>query len=48
MLEIVKSKMMIGVAVLLLGVIFINASVTNKLEESHKEVTEKAIAMNLK
>lgn len=48
MLEIMKSKIMMGVAVLLLGIIFINAGVTNKLEESHKKTTETAIVMNLK
>lgn len=48
MLEILKSKMMMGVAFLLLGIVFINAGATNKLEESSKEVEEKVIVMNLK
>ncbi len=48
MLEIVKSKMMMGVAVLLLGTIFINAGISNKLEEKNSETKEKVIAMNIK
>ena len=48
MLEMLKSKMMMGVAVILLGIAFINAGVTTKLEENNKEVTERVIAMNLK
>lgn len=48
MLEMLRSKMMIGVAVVLLGIVFINAGITTKLEENHKEVTDRVIAMNLK
>lgn len=48
MLEMLKSKMMIGVAVTLLGIVFVNAGVTTKLEENYKEVTDIVIAMNLK
>lgn len=48
MLDILKSKTMMGVAFLLLGIVFINAGVTNKLEENSKEVTENVIVMNLK
>ena len=48
MLEIVKSKMMMGVAFLLLGIVFINANATNKLEESSKEVEERVVVMNLR
>ena len=48
MLEILKSKMMMGVAAILLGIVFVNAGVTTKLEENHKEVTDRVIAMNLK
>jgi len=48
MLEILKSKMMMGVAFLLLGIVFIDAGATNRLEESNEEVTEKVIVMNLK
>ena len=47
MLEILKSKMMMGVAFLLLGIVFINVSVTTKLEENSKEANEKVIVMNL-
>jgi len=48
MLEILKSKMMMGVAVILLGVVFVNAGVSNKLEENNVEAYENVIAMNLK
>ena len=47
MLDILKSKMMISVAIMLLGTIFINAGSIEKLEES-RETTEVVIAENLK
>jgi len=47
MLDIIKSKMMMGVAVMLLGIVFVNAGVTNKLEENHAETYEKVIVMNI-
>ena len=40
--------MMMGTAILLLGIVFVDAGTTNRLEESNKEVTEKVIVMNLK
>lgn len=47
MLEIVKNKVMMTVAVVLLGVVFINAGISNKLEEDSNEASEKMIAMNI-
>lgn len=48
MLEVVRSKMMLVCAVLLLGIVFVNAGVTKKLEESDKAYHERAIAMNIR
>lgn len=48
MLDILKSKMMMGVAILLLGMFFINAGISNKLEENTNESYGKVIAMNIK
>lgn len=48
MLEVVKSKMMLVCALLLLSIVFVNAGVTKKLEESPKAYHERAIAMNIR
>lgn len=47
MLDIIKSKMMLGAAVLLLGIAFVNAGITNKLEENTNDAYDKVIAMNI-
>lgn len=47
MLEILKSKMMIGVAVVLLGITFVNTGITNNLEENDADAYKKVIAMNI-
>lgn len=47
MLEVIKNKMMIGAALILLGVVFMGASITNKLEEKNEQVYENMIAMNI-
>lgn len=47
MLEVLKSKMMVGVAVLLLGIVFINSGISNKLEENANDAYDKVIAMNI-
>lgn len=48
MKEILKSKVLLLFIVMILGVTYISASNTNKLEENQKRSSENLIALNIK
>lgn len=47
MKELLKSKAMVGFAIFLLGVVYMNASYTKSLENQTRESEQEMIVMNL-